>query len=596
MLYSDKPSYRFGPFLLNSGERMLLRQNEPVTVPPKVFDTLLALVENAGRLLGKDELMNRLWPDTFVQEATLARNISDLRRILANHSGDDSYIETVPKSGYRFVASVEVLNEGLPELVVQRHKTSRVLVEEEIESHSASKSIAVLPFKELSGEIDDEYLGLGMADALITRLGNISQVSVRPTSAVAKYASRNRGPIVAGHELSVEAVVDGSIQRSGGNIRVTVQLVSVAAETVIWAAVFDEKLSDIFAIEDSISNQIIDSLTLKLTGAERTVLSRRYTTNPAAYQEYLKGRYYLNKRMTRWLRKAVEHFQKAIDLDREYAAAHAGLADSCTLLVTWEAMPPQDGFAKARAAASRALELDDSQPAAYASLGHILLHTWEWAESESSFKRAIKLNASYSPAHQWYAEYLAAMGRFDEAIAEALSAHDIDPLSLVHSADVGFMLYYARRYDEAIDRLLNTVEMDPDFWIPHHLLGQAYTQKEMHEQALAEAIEAARLCGKGPLSVLLLGHAYAAAGKRSEAWGVLDKLKELAKHRYFSPYRVATIHAGLGNADRVFEYLERAYAGRDARLIWLKVDPVMDKLRSDPRYADLLRRIRLTEN
>ncbi|HEV8486880.1 MAG TPA: winged helix-turn-helix domain-containing protein, partial [Blastocatellia bacterium] len=282
----NKATYEFGAFRLDASERRLLRDGEPVQLAPKVFDTLVALVENSGRLVDKDELMSRLWPDTFVEEATLARNISDLRKALGESSGGDKYIDTVPKSGYRFVAKVALLEDEGPSVIVQRHTRARVVIEEETESRASASSIAVLPFKAL-GRGDNDYLGLGMADALITRLSNIRQISVRPTSAVAKYVDDRQDPFVAGRELNVESVVDGSIQRSAGHIRVTVQLVSVRNEATMWADKFDEKFTDIFAIEDSISEQIVHALTLKLSGDEKRLLARRYTENAGAYQEYL---------------------------------------------------------------------------------------------------------------------------------------------------------------------------------------------------------------------------------------------------------------------------------------------------------------------
>jgi TolB-like protein/Tfp pilus assembly protein PilF len=464
------------------------------------------------------------------------------------------------------------------------------VIEEETESPPLASSIAVLPFKTLGGA-DDDYLGLGMADALITRLSNIRRISVRPTSAVSKYVDAREDPFVAGRELRVESLVDGTIQRSAGHIRVTVQLVSVSEEITLWAGKFDEKFTGIFAIEDSISEQIVEALTLRLTGDERRLLTRRYTDNAGAYQQYLKARYYLNKRTTRWLKRGVEHFQEAIDLDPGYATAYAGLADSYTLLVTWEAMPPLEGFPKAKAAAERALRIEPSLAEAHASLGHVLLHTWQWEDCERAFRKSVDCNDGYAPARQWYAEYLVAMGRFDEAIAEARRAQEIDPLSVVHSADVGFMLYYSRRYDEAVEQLQHSIDMEPDFWIPHHLLGQTYTQMAMHEQALAECRKAMALSGKGALSILLIGHAYAAAGRTSDALAVIEQLNDLSKRRYFSPYRIALIHAGLGNDTEAFACLEEAYASRDARLIWLRVDPALDGLRRDTRYQDLSGRV-----
>jgi DNA-binding winged helix-turn-helix (wHTH) protein/tetratricopeptide (TPR) repeat protein len=590
MSKSLQSCYEFGPFRLNASERLLLRDGQPVPLPPKVFDTLLVLVQSSGHLVEKDELMTKLWPDTFVEEATLARNISDLRKALCEDTGQHKYIDTVPKRGYRFVAGVRV-TEG-DAILIQRRSKSRTVIEEIVET-TRPGSLAVLPFKPLGPDGDDEYLGLGLADALITRLSNVRQILVRPTSSIFKYAGSRQDPVIAGRELKVDSVVEGSVQVSGDRIRVTVQLVSIADEVSLWAEQLDVKFTDIFAVEDSISQRVVEALTLKLTGEERTLLSKHHTENAEAYQVYLRGRYFLNKRTTRCIKKAAEYFQQAIQIDPSYALAYAGLADSLTLLVTWEPLPPLEGFPKAEAAAARALEIDPTLAEAHASMGHLLLHTWHWEDAESAFRNAIDLNPGYASAHQWYSEYLAAMGRFDEAIAEILRAQELDPLSPNQNSDVGWVLYYARRYDEAIDQLRHAVEMDPEFLQSHVFLGQAYTQKAMYEEAIAEFDRAMELSGKGRLSILLVGHAYAVSGRTREALAIIDKLNALSKQRYFSPYRVALIHAGLGDNDQAFDWLERGYQKRDAWLIFVKVDPALDRLRSDQRFPDLLHRVGL---
>jgi DNA-binding winged helix-turn-helix (wHTH) protein/tetratricopeptide (TPR) repeat protein len=585
-----KTCFEFGPFHLDAAERLLLRDGQPVALPPKVFDTLLVLVQSSGHLVEKDELMTKLWPDTFVEEATLARNISDLRKALSEDTGQHQYIETVPKRGYRFVASVKFAEADT--ILVQRRSKLRTVVEEVVEATS-SRSLAVLPFKPLGPDDDDDYLGLGIADALISRLSNVRQILVRPTSSVFKYVGSRQDPIIAGRELRVDSVVDGSVQMLGDRIRVTVQLVSVADEASLWAEQLDVKFTDIFAVEDSISQRVVEALTVRLTGEERKLLSKHHTENTEAYQAYLRGRYFLNKRTTKCIKKAAEYFQQAIQIDPTYAFAYAGLADSLILLVTWEPLPPLEGFPKAEAAAARALEIDHTLAEAHASMGHLLLHSWHWEDAERSFMNAIELNPGYASAHQWYSEYLAAMGRFDEAIARIHRAQELDPLSPVQNSDVGWVLYYARRYDEAIDQLRHAVEMDPEFLQAHVLLGQAYTQKAMYEEAIAEFDKAMELSGKGRLSILLVGHVYAVSGRTSEALATIDKLHALSKQRYFSPYRVALIHAGLGDNDQAFDWLERGYQKRDAWLIWLKVDPALDRLRGDQRFPDLLNRVGL---
>ena len=587
----EQISYEFGPFQLDATERRLMREGEVVPLSPKVFDTLVAFVEMGGRLIEKDELMRRLWPDTFVEEVTLARNISDLRKALGESSGSGKYIETVPKRGYRFVADVKELT-GIT-LIVQRHTRSSVVVEEEIEAGDGVRSIAVLPLKSLSADEADEYLGLGIADALITRLTNIRQIRVRPTSAVFKYAGLRQEPEVAGRELNVSAVLDGSIQRWSDRIRITVQLVSVKDGSALWAEKFDERFTDIFAVEDSISEQVAAALTLKLTGEEKRLLRKHYTEDTEAYQAYLKGRYFWNRRSTESLNRGVEYFKQAIDVDPTYASAYAGLSDSYTLLVVREAISPQDGFAKAKTAAARALKIDERFAEAHASLGHAMLHNWEWARAEEELKRAIELNPGYPSAHHWYSEHLTAMGRCDESIAELQLAADLDPLSLVISADLGRAFYYARQYEQVMKQEAGTLEMDPTFWLSHINLGRSYTQEGMHSDAINE-LQKARELSVGNTEVLsFLGFACAAAGKRDEALKILDELNEQSRDRHVPPYHFAIIQAGLGENDRAIEWLERAFEKHAVDLFTLRVEPMLDGLRGDTRFQDLLRRVGL---
>jgi TolB-like protein/DNA-binding SARP family transcriptional activator len=587
MTKPEKDSYQFGPFRLDAGERRLLRDENPVPLAPKVFDTLLALIENAARLVSKEELINRLWPNTFVEEATLARNISDLRRALGESSGKAKYIETVPKSGYRFVASVRRVELKNSVMILERHMRKRVVVEEELEPEV--RSIAVLPFKPLNANEPDEYLGLGLADALITRLSNIRQIAVRPTRAVMNYAGTSQDAAAAGRELKVEAVLDGVIQRSGDRVRLTVQLVSVSTEMPLWADKFDEKFTDIFEVEDSISEQVARALTLRLTLEERLLLGKRYTENSEAYELYLKGRYYWNKRTAESLNKGIEYFKQAIGRDPGYASAYAGMSDSYTLLVIREALRADEGFSKAKAAAGRALEIDDTLAEAHASLAHAMLHNWELSDSEEGFRRAIELNPGYASAHHWYSEYLLATGQVDEAITEVKRAIKLDPLSLVINCHLGEALYFARRYDQSIEQLRNVLEMDSNFALACIDLGRVYLQIGRHEEALAELKKGLALLGDSLESTWWIGLVYAARGNPGEARKVLDKLQEQSKHRHVSPYGIALICAALGDKDQAFELLAKAYESHDGELFNMKVEPQLDNLRSDTRFKDLLR-------
>jgi len=568
-----------------------MRNGEPVALAPKVFDTLLALVESSGRLLPKDELISGLWPDTFVEEATLARNISDLRRALGELSGEDKYIETVPKSGYRFVAEVRQVEPKDSVMIIERHTRSRVVVHEEIDPEV--RSLAVLPFKPLGANEGDEHLGLGLADALITRLSNIRQIAVRPTSAVMKYAGTGNDPAAAGRQLKVEAVLDGAIQRSGERVRVTVQLVSVSEERPLWAGKFDEMFTDIFAVEDSISEQVARALTLRLTGEESKLLGKRYTENAEAYELYLKGRYYWNKRTADGLEKSLECFRDAIDIDSSYALAHAGLADAYTLLgdVGLTAILPKEAFSKARKSAIKALEIDQTLAEARASLGHIHMHCYEWAEARGELERAIELNPNYAHARQLHAFYLAFNGRIEEAGAEMDRALRLDPLSLPINTDVGVIHYFAREYDQAIDQYRKTVELDSNFDRAHFWLAAACEQKQRYEEAIAEyriAIELSRGSLEAHAS---LGHAYARAGRRDEALLIFEELNSDSPRKYVSPYDLAIINLGLGESEAAIKWLDRACDEHAGWMIYLTVDPRLDAISSDARFKALLRRV-----
>lgn len=568
-----------------------MRNGEPVALAPKVLDTLLALVESSGRLLPKDELISGLWPDTFVEEATLARNISDLRRALGESSGEARYIETVPKSGYRFVAEVRQVEPKDSVTIIERHTRSRVVVQEELDAEV--RSIAVLPFKPLGANEGDEHLGLGLADALITRLSNIRQIAVRPTSAVMKYAGTGHDPAAAGRHLKVEAVLDGAIQRSGERVRVTVQLVSTSEETPLWAGKFDEMFTDIFAVEDSISEQVAHALTLRLTGEERKLLGKRYTENSEAYELYLKGRYYWNKRTADGLERSIECFRNAISIDSRYALAHAGLADTYTLLgdVGFTSIPPKEAFSKAKKSAIKALEIDDTLAEARASLGHIHMHCYEWAEARRELQRAIELNPNYAHAQQLHAFYLAFNGRIEEAGSEMRRALRLDPLSLPINTDVGAIHYFAREYRRAIDQYRKTVELDSNFDRAHFWLAAAYEQEQMYDEAIAEYTIVIELSGGSLEARASLGHAYARAGRGDEALLIFEGLNQESSSRYVSPYDLAIINLGLGESEAAIKWLDRACDEHAGWMIYLTVDPRLDAIRSDARFKALLRRV-----
>ena len=585
----QKSCFEFGPFHLDASERLLLRDGRPVPVPPKVFDTLVALVENRGQLVLKEDLINRLWPDTFVEEVTLARYISDLRKALGN-SPERKYIETVSKRGYRFVAEVKELAGAA--LVVERRTKSRIVVEEESDS-ARTQSIAVLPFKPLNPEGRDEYLELGIADALITRLSDIGQIVVRPTSSVRRYSELDQDSATAGRELAVDSVLEGSIQKMGDRIRVTTRLVRVEDGCSLWSGKFDQNFTDMFAVEDSISERVAAALALKLTGEERARLTRRYTQNTAAYHLYLKGRYHWNKRTEESLTRSIECYYQAIDIDPTYALAYAGLSDCYTKLgdagVT--AMTPREAFARARAAALRALEIDELLAEVHASLGHLNMHFFQWADAERAFNRAIELNPNYASAHHWYSYYMAFHKRFEEAMEKIATAVRLDPLSLPIADSIGEFLYFERRYEEAIEQFRKILEMDPNFLASRISLGHTYVEAGMFDRAEVEFLNARQITAESIDALAGLSYTYAMSGNRQAALKVLADLTELSKQRYVSPYDLALIHVALDEKEDAFRCLEKGYDECAEWMIFTNADPRLDPLREDERFSDLLARL-----
>jgi DNA-binding winged helix-turn-helix (wHTH) protein/TolB-like protein/Tfp pilus assembly protein PilF len=640
-----KHSYEFGPFRVDAANHLLLRDGQVVPLKPKVFDTLVALVENRGRVLGKDELMEMLWPDSFVEEANLTQTIYLLRKVLGEGLNDDHYVETIPKRGYRFVASVREFGSEGTDITAKEQVDATVRREEGVSGQGEAetkisanerkglrlgvltacvmlvgltvagyylqvkqtgspaptdppapiKSIAVLPFKPLVAESRDESLEFGMTDTLITRLGNLRQVMVRPLSAVRRYTGLEQDAAATGGELKVESVLDGSIQRVADRIRVRVRLVRVEDGRTLWAETFDEKLSDIFAVQDSISQRVAGALAAKLTGEEKVLLAKHHTKNTEAYQLYAKGRYFWNRGTEEGLRKAIKHFQQALEKDPNYALAYTGLADSYALLGVYGLIPMRESHPKAKEAATRALELDEKLGEAHASLAAILIdYYWDWAEAKRQLQRALVLNPNYVTAHSIYANYLKAVGRLGEAIEEAKRAQELDPVSPSSNLTLATAYYDARQYDQAIKQSQEILELDPNFVPARVNLGFAYVQKKMYEEAISEFQKVRALLGGSSDMVALLGYAYAMAGKKDEARKALDELNRLSKQRHVSPFGRAQIYAGLGENDLVFEWLEKAYEDRFWLMGLLKVDPTFDSLRSDPRFTDLVRRIGLT--
>ena len=467
---------------------------------------------------------------------------------------------------------------------VQRASTNAVVTD---------KSIAVLPFENLSRDPDNAYFTEGVQEEILTRLAKVADLRVIARTSTERYKSSPENLAQIATQLGVAHILEGSVQKAAEKVRVSVQLINASTQTHLWAETYDRKLTDIFAVESDIAKTIADTLRVKLSDPEQHAITARPTENAEAYQLYLKGRYFWNKRTGADLKKAIDYFNQAIGIDPNYALAYAGLADAYGLLSGFGAASPKDSLPQAKAAAKKALELDNTLGEAHASLAQALFaYDFNFAEANREFRRAIELNPNYATAHQWYGQGgLAPLGQFEDAIAEMKRALELDPLSVIINADLGSVLCSARRYDTAIEQLRKTVEMDPRFYYAHWNLGQALEVKGLVREAIAEYEKAIAL-DDDPLSPGLLAHLYAKLGKKDKALQILERLREASKRRYVTPYIFAIIHLGFGEKEQAMGFLEKTYEDRDGyNLAFIKVDPFLDPLRGDPRFEALATKV-----
>jgi DNA-binding winged helix-turn-helix (wHTH) protein/TolB-like protein/Flp pilus assembly protein TadD len=633
----------FGDFRLDHVRRLLLRGNELVALTPKVFDTLLYLVEHSKTVVTKDELMAAVWPNTVVEENNLGQNISKLRVVLGETRGENRYIATVPGTGYRFVADVKQLAEEnqpeKPEKVLSGHSgtpasasvtesqrnrasiktrvwatvsvgiviallgigafiASRTLTKPS-SAQAPIRSLAVLPFKPLVIEGREPALELGMADTLITKL-NIKEIIVRPIGAVRKYDGLEQDPIAAGRELGVDAVLDGTIQRQGDRIRVNVRLLRVSDNSTLWAEPFDERFGDIFTVQDSISERVTDALAVKLGSEEHELLTKRYTADAEAYLLYQKGRFHLHNRTRNEDEQAMEYFKQAIQHDPTYALAYAGISEYYAGLPIARDVLSFEAFTKAREAALKALEIDEQLAEAHATLGWIKFwFEWDWKGAKQEYERALKLNPNDFQARLGYAHLLSNLGRHDEALAEVDRALKVDPLSPLLGALKGQFLFDARRYREAIEDLHETLKIDPTFWITQIVLGKNYERDGRYDDALEAFQKARRFSGGTTAAISLTGFTYAVSGHPAEARRLLHQLEIMSKTAstttYVPPYNIALIYHGLGNSDEAFVWLNNAYKERDVHMVFLGVEPKWDTLRGDQRFINIMKRMNLPQ-
>ena len=563
--------FQFGAFRLDGRERVLLRDGRLVPLPAKVLSTLLLLVRNNGRVVEKDVLMTEVWPDEYVEEGNLAQHIFILRKALGESGESHKYIETVPRRGYRFVA--------------------KMIEPEKKDDDKGIVSLAVLPFVNASNDPNMEYLSDGITESIMNGLSHLPQLKVTARNTVFRYKGTGIDPQEAGHSLGVRTVMMGVVQQLGDQLVISAELVDVEDGSRIWSE-SHKRFSDIFSLQDQLAWEISDRLRVRLSGEQKEKLTKRFTESREAYESYLKGRYHWARRAIEDLKKGIEYFQQAIAEDPNYSLAHAGIADCMVLLGLFGAADPRTIMPQAKAAAMKAIELDESHGEAYASLGQIkLIYDWDWPAAEADFQQAILLGSSYPTAHQWHGESLVSAGLFDQGLVELKKARDLDPLSLIINTNLGLNFYMARLYDLAISQLNRALELEPNFFRAHLHLGMCYERKSMYREAVAE-LEKARSISENSWTLAALGHCHASFGARTEAENFLDQLLELSQRQYVSCATIAVVYAGFEDrADQTMEWLDKAYEERSGLLSYLKVWPIFDHLRQDARFVRLLRRI-----
>jgi len=639
---------RFGVFEFDPRSGELQKQGRKIRLEGQPVQVLVCLLENPGELVTREVLHQKLWPaDTFVNfEQGLNASVKRLRQALNDSADNPRFVETLPRRGYRFIAPTQAVpamgsaptlqadaaitevsevrevpatpntsETKQPDRVALPKRTVRVatvwkrsgiallvvlgisivwLLRPRDQPTTTIRSLAVLPLDNLSGDASQDYFSDGMTDELITELGQISELRViSRTSAMAYKGSHESLPQIA-RDLNVDGVLEGAVLRSGNQIRITAQLILAATDKHLWAKSYEGDLRDTLMLQKQVARSIAGEIRIELTPQEQAALHHLQQVNPEAHEDYLKGRYFWNKRTPDGLRDAINYFSQAIERDPNYAPAYAGLADSYALAGDWQygVVPPKEAFPKAKAAATKAIALDSALGEAHVSLAWCLDgFEWDWESAGREFKRGIELNGGYATAHHWYGWHLATLGRHDEAVAELKKAKSLDPLSLIIGADLAEELLIAHRYDEALKQSRETMSMDPFFALTHYVLGEVLAQKHMPGEAIAELQKAVELSPGSTAFAANLANTYAVSGKREEAVKILDDLKNRSRANFSNAPQIAMVYVGLDEKGQAMAWLERAYAERFNPGVLMR--PAFDPLRSDPKFQDLVRRIGL---
>jgi len=629
---------RFGVFELDLRTAELRKHGLLVRLQEQPFQVLAMLLDHAGEVVTREELQKKLWSaNTFVDfDHGLNKAINKIRDALGDSAESPRFVETVARRGYRFLAEVKAADAApmrSPELVPPPQPTAEIQNPPGLAVKPAThkdhvpalawkvfvlvlfilmasfatwkfysrnrpspniRSLAVLPLESLSADASQDYFADGMTDELIADLGQISALRVISRTSVMPYKRARKSLPQIARELNVDAVVEGTVLRSGDRVRITAQLIQATADKHLWAGSYEGDLRDTLALQNTVARSIAEQIRISLSPQEQAVLKSAKVVNPEAYEAYLKGRYFWNKRTGDSLKTAVDYFNQAIAKDPNYAQAYTGLADAYALLGDWQyaVLTPKEAFPKAKAAAIKALELDSTLGEAHNSLAFCFdAFDWDFESAGKEFLRAIELNPGYATAHHWYAWHLSLMGRYDEAIAEMRKAKNLDPLSLIINSDLAELLVIAHFYEESMSQSRKTIEMDPNFALAHNQLAQAYLQKHMYDEAVAELQKAVELSRGSPTCIANLARAYAASGKTSEAAKLLSDLKKTSSRSYSAASEIAVIYAALGDRDEAMNWLEKGFQQRFNPGVLSR--PGFDPLRSDPRFRDLLSRIGL---
>ena len=577
---------RFDVFELDVHAGELRKRGVRVRLQGQPLLVLATLLQRAGDLVTRDELRQEIWRgDTFVDfDHSLHNAIARIREALGDSAGKPRFIETLPRRGYRFIGHVEEIVPG-----PQAAKPPAAGLDP-----SEIHSVAVLPLEDLSGDPGQDYFADSMTEALITSLAKIRALRVISRTSVMRYKEARKSLPLIAHELNVDAVIEGSVLRVAERVRINVQLIHAVSDRHLWAESYERDFRDILSLQSDIAQQVADRVKVIVTPEERERLRSTRKVNPEAHEQYLKARYYWNKRSESGVSKAISYFRKSIDADPTYAEGYVGLADCYNILGYYNVLAPIEAYPKGKAAALKALEWDQSLGEAHATLGVVKRDfEWDWKGAEQEFQRAIELNPGCVEAYHWRGTLLCMLGRHSEGLREKTKALTLDPLSVVVRSDLARMYYYSRDYGQALEHFRAAIAMDADFGFAHLALAQVYEQMGMLDEARGTLQAALKLFGESPFALAKSGHHFAISGKRDEARRVLAHLGDLSRQKYVSPCDIAIIHTGLQENDAAFHWLEKAFQERSVWLGYLGLEPQWDPLRTDPRFTDLLRRVNL---